>query len=116
MELEKTVKMNMLFSFYGALLTPKQAQYVSEYYEEDYTLAEIANNHGVSRQAIYDSIKRAEDSLTDYEEKLHLLQEFEARQKTLKKIKQHIHEAYGNDETIKDLMNEIIQDSTREGN
>lgn len=116
MELEKTIQMNMLFSFYGALLTEKQARYVAEYYEEDYTLAEIANNHGVSRQAIYDSIKRAEDSLTDYEEKLHLLKEFEAREKTLKKIKQHIREHYGNDEKINQLMNEIIQDSTREGN
>lgn len=116
MELEKTVQMNMLFSFYGALLTPKQAQYMSDYYEEDYTLAEIADNYGVSRQAIYDSIKRAEESLIDYEAKLHLLQEFEARQDILEKIKRHIDEKYENDEQLNELINQIVQDSTREEN
>ena len=45
MELEKTLKMNQLFSFYGELLTSKQKQYMSDYYEEDYTLAEIADNY-----------------------------------------------------------------------
>lgn len=116
MELEKTVQMNMLFSFYGALLTPKQAQYMSDYYEEDYTLAEIADNYTVSRQAIYDSIKRAEEALLDYEEKLQLVHEFNNRTDTLKKIKKHIEESYGNDETLNQLINEIVQDSSREGN
>ncbi len=116
MELEKTVRMNMLFSFYGALLTEKQAQYMSDYYEEDYTLAEIADNYDVSRQAIYDSIKRAEESLIDYEAKLHLLQEFEARQAVLEKIKAHIEEKYEYDEHLSELINQIVQDSTREEN
>jgi len=116
MELEKTVKMNMLFSFYGALLTPKQAQYMSDYYEEDYTLAEIADNSDVSRQAIYDSIKRAEEALIDYEEKLQLVAEFNNRTETLKAIRQHIEENYGNDERLNALINNIVQDSAREGN
>ncbi|MDN6196315.1 MAG: YlxM family DNA-binding protein, partial [Atopostipes suicloacalis] len=79
MDLEKTLRMNRLFSFYQALLTEKQAQYMSDYYEEDYTLAEIAENSNVSRQAIYDSIKRTEESLIKYEEKLQLVKEFEER-------------------------------------
>ena len=116
MELEKTVQMNMLFSFYGALLTPKQAQYMSDYYEEDYTLAEIAANYEVSRQAVYDSIKRVEDILINYEEKLQLIAEFEERKETLEKIRQYIEDSYGNDETLNKLINDIIQDSTREGN
>jgi hypothetical protein len=116
MELEKTVKMNMLFSFYGALLTPKQAQYMADYYEEDYTLAEIAANYEVSRQAVYDSIKRVEEILINYEEKLQLVAEFEERKETLKKIRQYIEDSYGNDETLNKLINDIIQDSTREGN
>jgi len=116
MKLEKTLKMNMLFSFYGALLTPRQAEYTAAYYEEDYTLAEIADNYGVSRQAIYDSIKRAEEALIDYEEKLQLVKEFESRTETLKKIRRYINETYGNDDTLNELINDIIQDSTREGN
>lgn len=116
MELEKTLIMNSLFSFYGKLLTPKQAQYMSDYYEEDYTLAEIAANHGVSRQAVYDSIKRAEEMLIDYESKLHLVQEFEQRKEVLSKMRKHLSEHYSEDEILNTLLNEIIQDTLREEN
>lgn len=116
MELEKTIKMNILFSFYGALLTRKQRQYVADYYEEDYTLAEIADNHGVSRQAIYDSIKRAEEALLDYEEKLQFVKEFDNRKLALKNIKQYINKNYNEDKKLVELIEEMIQDSEREGN
>lgn len=116
MELEKTLKMNLLFSFYGALLTPKQRNYMSDYYEEDYTLAEIADNHGVSRQAVYDSLKRTEETLIKYENKLHLVEEFEHRREVLNKIKQYLEENYREDEQLNALINEIIQDSIREEN
>lgn len=116
MELEKTLKMNMLFSFYGSLLSPKQAEYMSHYYEDDYTLAEIADNYGVSRQAIYDSIKRAEVALIDYEEKLNLIEEFENRKEALRKIRLYIEEHYDNDEDLNRLIDDLIQDSLREEN
>lgn len=116
MELEKTLKMNILFSFYGALLTPKQAKYMADYYEEDFTLAEIADNHGVSRQAIYDSIKRAEEALITYENKLQFVEEFENRKMALKNIRKYIQEHYGNDDKLNVLIDEMIQDSTREEN
>lgn len=116
MELEKTVRMNILFSFYRNLLTDKQAQYMADYYEEDYTLAEIAENNNVSRQAIYDSIRRTEESLLDYEEKLQLVEEFEARKKILRKIRAHLKENYETDQKLINLLNEIIQDTIREEN
>ena len=116
MELEKTVRMNILFSFYKELLTVKQAQYMADYYEEDYTLAEIAANNGVSRQAIYDSIKRTEESLLDYEEKLQLVEEFEERKKVLQQIRTHLKDNYDADEKLNDLLSEIIQDTIREEN
>ncbi|SHE60489.1 hypothetical protein SAMN02745249_00769 [Atopostipes suicloacalis DSM 15692] len=116
MELEKTLKMNQLFSFYGELLTSKQKDYMSDYYEEDYTLAEIADNYGVSRQAIYDSLKRTEDTLLDYEKKLHLVKEFEHRSEILKNIKEYLEENYKEDEQLNKLINDVIQDSIREEN
>ena len=116
MELEKTVRMNILFSFYRELLTVKQAQYMADYYEEVYTLAEIAANNGVSRQAIYDSIKRTEENLLDYEEKLQLVEEFEERKKVLQQIRTHLKENYDADEKLNDLLSEIIQDTIREEN
>ena len=71
MEIEKTNRMNALFEFYAALLTDKQMNYIELYYADDYSLAEIAEEFGVSRQAVYDNIKRTEKILEDYEMKLH---------------------------------------------
>lgn len=116
MELEKTVRMNILFSFYRELLTDKQVQYMADYYEEDYTLAEIAANHGVSRQAIYDSIKRTEESLKDYEEKLELVKEFEERKRVLEQIREYFDRHYPTDTELYNMLNKIIQDTKREEN
>lgn len=116
MELEKTIRMNVLFSFYGELLTPKQAQHMADYYEEDHTLAEIADNHGVSRQAIYDSIKRAEDALINYEDKLKFVEEFENRKQALKNIREYVNETYNDDEKLMELIEDVMQDSIGEGN
>lgn len=116
MEIEKTIRMNVLFSFYKKMLTSKQASYMSDYYENDYTLAEIADNHDVSRQAIYDSIKRTEATLNQYEEKLKLVEEFENRQEIIDKIQKYIKHHYPNDQELMLLVSKIIQDSNREEN
>lgn len=76
MEIEKTNRMNALFEFYAALLTDKQMNYIELYYADDYSLAEIAEEFGVSRQAVYDNIKRTEKILEDYEMKLHMYSDY----------------------------------------
>ncbi|WP_078413338.1 putative DNA-binding protein [Priestia abyssalis] len=86
--LEKTTRMNYLYDFYQSLLTPKQSSYMSLYYLDDYSLGEIAEEYDVSRQAVYDNIKRTEQMLEQYEEKLLLFQKFEARQRILKQLKE----------------------------
>ena len=68
--LENTTKINMLYDFYYPLLTNKQIEYVDMYYREDYSLGEIAELTKVSRQAVYDTIRRTEKVLIQYEEKL----------------------------------------------
>ncbi|MFT8319467.1 MAG: putative DNA-binding protein [Bacillus sp. (in: firmicutes)] len=77
--LEKTTRMNYLFDFYQSLLTPKQRSYMSLYYLDDYSLGEIADEYDVSRQAVYDNIKRTEAMLEEYEHKLLLFQKFQER-------------------------------------
>lgn len=79
MEIEKTNRMNALFEFYAALLTDKQMNYIELYYADDYSLAEIAEEFGVSRQAVYDNIKRTEKILEDYEMKLHMYSDYIVR-------------------------------------
>jgi predicted DNA-binding protein YlxM (UPF0122 family) len=77
--LEKTTQMNLLYDFYGSLLTEKQREFVELYYLDDLSLAEIAEQFAISRQAVHDNIRRASAQLLDYESKLHLVQRFEQR-------------------------------------
>lgn len=81
--LEKTTRMNYLFDFYQVLLTPKQQSYMALYYLDDFSLGEIAEEYHVSRQAVYDNIKRTEAMLEEYEEKLHLFSRFQKRQEIM---------------------------------
>lgn len=62
-DLIKTMRMNYLFDFYQGLLTEKQRNYLELYYLEDYALSEIAETYQVSRQAVYDNIKRTDELL-----------------------------------------------------
>lgn len=85
--LEKTTRMNYLIDFYQSLLTPKQQKYMSLYYLDDFSLGEIAEEYDVSRQAVYDNIKRTEAMLEQYEQKLLLFQKFQERQQLFKQLK-----------------------------
>ncbi|NBJ68430.1 MULTISPECIES: putative DNA-binding protein [Clostridia] len=86
--LEKTTRMNYLFDFYQALLTPKQRNYMEMYYLEDYSLGEISEVFDVSRQAVYDNIKRTEQMLETYEQKLSLYNKFQQRFELLKQLEE----------------------------
>lgn len=85
--LEKTLRMNYLYDFYQSLLTTKQRQYMQLYYLDDWSLGEIAEEFEVSRQAVYDNIKRTENMLEEYEEKLSLFTKFEERANLIKNLK-----------------------------
>ncbi|MCP3761965.1 putative DNA-binding protein [Domibacillus sp. A3M-37] len=91
--LEKTMRMNYLYDFYQMLLTDKQRSYMSLYYLDDYSLGEIADEYGVSRQAVYDNIKRTETMLEEYEAKLMLLKKFQERQALIDQLKERADEA-----------------------
>ncbi|GAF16790.1 signal recognition particle associated protein [Bacillus sp. JCM 19046] len=90
--LDKTLRMNYLFDFYHPLLTEKQRNYMSYYYLDDFSLGEIADEYEVSRQAVYDNIRRTEAMLEEYEAKLLLLTKFEQRRALLKELKETVDE------------------------
>ena len=89
-DLAKTLRMNYLFDFYQSLLTNKQRNYLELFYLEDYSLSEIADTFNVSRQAVYDNIRRTGDLVEDYEKKLELYQKFEQRREIYDEMKQHL--------------------------
>ncbi len=73
-EVTNVILMNELFDVYGELLPPKQSQIFIYYYEDNLSLSEIADNLSISRNAVYDALKKAETSLKNYEEKLHIIE------------------------------------------
>ena len=79
MVLAKTTRINFLFDFYQSLLTDKQRLYMQLYYLDDLSLGEIAGEYDVSRQAVYDNVRRTEAMLEDYEAKLNLFSKFKRR-------------------------------------
>ncbi|SHJ62452.1 YlxM family DNA-binding protein [Desulfofundulus thermosubterraneus] len=81
--MEKLAWMNLLYDFYGQLLTQRQQKFVELYYAHDLSLGEIAEQFGVSRQAVHDVLKRAEHILTRYEEKLGLVAKFMEQRRRL---------------------------------
>ena len=85
-ELEKTNQVNLLIDVYGNLMTEKQQRYLSMYYEEDLSLSEIAEILEVSRNAVYDQLKRALQSLEQYENLLGLLAKHKEILKLIEKI------------------------------
>lgn len=75
--MSKNLNMALLLDFYGEMLTEKQRTFISYYYNDDLSLAEIAANEGITRQGVRDAIKRAEGQLVNMEERLGLVTRFE---------------------------------------
>lgn len=82
----QTYRMTMLFDFYGEVLTPRQKEFFDLYYNEDLSLAEIAENYGISRQGVRDVIVRAEGIMTDLEDKTGLMKRFMLMQQQVQAI------------------------------
>ncbi|UJL47912.1 putative DNA-binding protein [Virgibacillus sp. NKC19-16] len=102
--LEKTTRINYLFDFYQSLLTPKQRDYMEMYFVEDYSLGEISDLSLVSRQAVYDNIRRTEKMLESYEEKLHLYEKFIQRATLIEKMEQSVPE---NENNLLNMINQL---------
>ena len=82
----KNMEIALLFDFYGDMLTDKQRDVVELYYNDDLSLAEIAENEGITRQGVRDSIKRAESQLLEMEERLGLARRFREMREGLDSI------------------------------
>ena len=79
-------RMAMLYDFYGDLLTDRQKEFYDLYYNEDLSLAEIAENYGITRQGVRDVIVRAEAYLTEIEDKTGLIRRFHTMQGQLREV------------------------------
>lgn len=107
MEIEKNERINSLFEFYEPLLTAKQKAYIEQYYGDDYSLGEIAENFSVSRQAVYDNIKRTEKILESYEAKLHLYGDFVTRNQVADAIAAYVTTHHKDDQKLLQLVHQL---------
>ncbi len=92
----------MLFDFYGQLLTAKQQEMLKLYYEDNYSLSEIADEFGISRQGVHDAVRKSEKSLHEYENKLGLVEKFMERENVIHSI----------DREIDQLMKEVVENQS----
>ncbi len=121
--MSKDLSIAMLYDFYGELLTPKQAQAIDLYYNEDLSLAEIAEPLEISRQGVRDAIKRGEKLLFSLEEQLGLVNRFMDLEEKMQEIIQdvdsmmkyernYVHSKIMSDALLK--LKEKLQDLTKE--
>ena len=89
---DEIAKASLLYDFYGALLTEKQRQVMAFYHEENLSLSEIAAEFGISRQAVHDTLKKAEQALEDYDNKLNLIDKLVKTEEAIAMIDEEIEE------------------------
>ena len=106
--MEKFVQQTLLYDFYGELLTYRQQQVYENVLLEDYSLSEVAENLGISRQGVHDMIKRCNKTLEGYEEKLHLVEKFLSIRREVQQI--HAFAVEHQAKEIETISNRILEE------
>lgn len=106
--LDKLEQIILLKDFYGPLLTARQQEVINLYYEQDWSLSEIASQYNITRQAVYDLVKRSERLLQDYEQRLHLVKRFQDTQAQIEEVYRLLNNADIDQDTI-DRAVEILR-------
>jgi predicted DNA-binding protein YlxM (UPF0122 family) len=81
--MEEIVELSLLYDFYGEMLGDHKKQIFEDYVLNDLSLAEIADEEGISRQGVHDIVKRCTKQLKEYEAALHLVEKFQNMKKKL---------------------------------
>ena len=105
---EKDLKIGFLLDFYGEILSDRKRTVLDYYYNDDLSLAEIAQEIGISRQGVRELIKKAEDELRFYEEKLGLATRFRCVQESTERLQKLLADA-GIEEEIQAAVKELAQ-------
>ena len=106
--MNKLIEQALLYDFYGELLTERQQQVYESVVLEDYSLSEVAEDLGISRQGVHDMIKRCNHTLEEYESRLHLVEKFLCIRKQVQKIKE-LAVGYNAGE-ITEISNKILEE------
>jgi len=107
--MEKNVKISMLCEIYGKLLTNKQLEILTDYYNNDLSLSEIAENNQITRQAVRDIIKKGENKLFELEEKLLFMEKTMKQEKLLQEVLNELSkiEDASSDKKVEKILNHV---------
>lgn len=107
--MEKNVKVSMLCEIYGNLLTTKQLEVLTDYYNNDLSLSEIAENNQITRQAVRDIIKKGENKLFELEEKLSFMEKMMKQEKVLEEVLNELTkiQEVSSDKKIEKILNHV---------
>ena len=107
--MEKNVKVSMLCQIYGKLLTEKQLEVLNDYYNNDLSLSEIAENNNITRQAVRDIIKKGENKLFELEEKLQIMEKMMKQEKLLQEVLSELGkiQEVSSDKKIEKILNHV---------
>lgn len=106
-KLDELVELSILYDFYGELLSDHKKRIFEEYVLNDLSLSEIAELKGISRQGVYDLVKRCSKELRDYEIKLKLISKFDTVKDKLLEVKELVSNPLSNNRD--DLQEEITR-------
>ena len=109
MDINKNIRISLLLEIYGNLLTTKQKQILTDFYDNNMSLGEIAENTSTSRQAVNDIIKRSQKILENYESKLMLLEKFNKIKSDITSIKKIVVNN-GNKTSINTILDKILEE------
>lgn len=107
--MDKKVEISILCQIYGKLLTEKQYEFINDYYNNDLSLFEIAENNNITRQAVRDAIKKGENKLFEFEEKLLIMKKTRNQEKQIQEIIEELNKITENssDKKIQKILNNI---------
>lgn len=110
--MEKNVKVSMLCQIYGKMLTEKQYQVINDYYNNDLSLSEIAENNNITRQAVRDIIKKGENKLFELEEKLSVMDRMLKQDKKIQQILEELCKIQNSssDKKIEKILNNVTKE------
>lgn len=110
--MEKKVEVSILCQIYGKLLTKKQFEFIDDYYNNDLSLSEIAENNNITRQAVRDVIKKGESKLFEFEEKLLIMKKMQKQDKQIQEIIEELNKIKdtSSDKKIEKILSNVMRE------
>ena len=110
--MEKKVELSILCQIYGKLLTEKQYEVINDYYNNDFSLSEIAENNNITSQAVRDMIKKGENKLFEFEEKLLIMKKMRDQEKQIQSIIEELNKIKdtSSDKKIEKILNNVTKE------